>query len=431
MPIALPAGRRSSILLPARIQQLCILYMAAWCVSPPLMYGTGARVAFAISAVAWLVIELARFPTCVTLFTPSSGMAALFAGYVTFMLFMTSEMSDITALFQFFICLFFLLIAGAYNQRGWDELRQLLLPILLMSAFWAGSTLLGLSEDAHAARYVSRSSEIARDFLDSGVGGYSLVYYTLFPILVSLALALQRGPTRRWYRWTMAGCAAIMALMVMRAGYSIAVLILLASVVSFLLLRFWRLDFALIAVFLLAAIAILGSYFFQDIMRVLLSLTDGTEYYKKVWDISQNALYGGDKSFGTLAGRELRYQKSWDVFLDNPLFGAFSRRSLGGHSALLDMFAQFGVVVGAFAAYLLAIRPALLLRRGGGRALPVASGLAMAILIALNTLPLAVGFGLFLLVPLGYSALCTQRQEWVAVPMRFLTPAQMPGVPAE
>lgn len=427
----LPAGQRTSLSLPARIQQLCIFYMAAWCISPPLMYGTAPRVAFAISAVLWLGLEIARFPTLVTLFTPSSGMAALLAGYITFMLFMTSELGEISALFQLFICLFFLLIAGAYAHRGWDELRQLLVPILAMSAFWAGSTLLGLSEDAHAARYVSRSSDVARDILDSGVGGYGLVYYMLFAILVAFALLLQRGPVSRPYRWGMAALTAIMAYMVLRAGYSIAVLILITSIASFLLLRFWRLDFAMIAVFLFATAAIFGSFFFQDIIQALLSLTDGTEYYKKIWDISQNALYGSDKSYGTLLGRELRYQKSWDVFLDNPLFGAFSRRSLGGHSVLLDMFAQFGIIVGAFVTYLLAIRPALLLRPGGGRALPIASALAATVLIALNTLPLAVGFGLFILVPLGYSVLGGQRQEWVAVPMRFVMAAQMSGVPAE
>lgn len=412
--------------LPARVQQLCIFYMAAWCISPPLVYGTVPRILFAVSAGVWLLIEIARFPTLTTLFTPSSGLAASLAGYLSFMMFMTSEMSEFATLLQLFIALFFLVIAGAYERRGWQELQSLLIPILLMSTLWAISTLLGLSEDSHAARYVVRSSDISRDFLDSGVGGYGLIYYTLFAILTSLALVLKPGPMRRWVRWGLAACTAIMALMILRAGYSIAVMIMFTSAISFLLLRFWRLDAALIFVFFGAAITIFGMFFLQDIVRYLLSLADGTEYYKKIWDISQSLMSDGDKSFGTLMGRESRYERSWLVFLDNPIFGAFSHRGLGGHSVVLDMFAQFGVFVGLFTTYILSIRPALRFQRTAGRALPVASGLAAAILISLNTLPLAVGFGLFLLVPLGYSVLAGRRQEWVAVPMSYFVPASAP-----
>lgn len=404
------------------VQQLCIFYMAAWCISPPLAFGTIWRILFAGAVLLWLLVEVIRFPSFGTLLTVSTGLAFALAGYIGLILLLLSDGSELVYFTQLLIALFFLVPAGAYHARGWGELRVVLLPILLLSALWAGTTLLGLAQDQHAARHVIRTSQIAESYSEAGVGGYGLTYYMIFAALTCLALAARAAPLKLLQRLLWLGLAAVMALMVLRAGYSIAVLILLVSVIGFIVFRVARPGFALAVGLILAALLVLLQAYSLEVTQFLLSLTDGTPYRQKVFDVSQ-ALFGEEgTAFGTVTGREARYARSWQLFLDNPVTGTFTREDIGKHSQLLDMLAQFGLLIGCLLAYIFVVRPALEARRlEGGRALQMAACLAAALWIAFNNVTFGIGFGLFMLVPMAVSVLREGARDMVA--LRVIGPA--------
>ena len=406
----------SAAFRPAVVQQLCIFYMAAWCISPPLAFGTIWRVLFAGAVIIWLIVELLRFPSLATLLTGSSALAFGLGGYIVVILLVLSDGRELVYFTQLLIALFFLIPAGAYNARGWEELKPALLPILLLSAVWAATTLLGLAQDQHAARYVVRTSQIAQSYSEAGVGGYGLTYYMIFAALTCLALATRPAASKPAYRLVLLGLAAVMALMVLKAGYSIAVLILLASTIGFVVFRVARPGFSLVFGLVLAALLVLAQAYSHEITQVSLSLTEGTPYRQKVFDISRSLFGDEGGAIGTVSDRQARYVRSWQLFLDNPATGTFSRQDIGKHSQLLDMLAQFGILIGCLVAYIFTVRPALAARRlDDGRALQIAACLAAALWIAFNNVTFGIGFGLFILVPLAASVLARDGDGPVAL----------------
>ena len=66
---------------------------------------------------------------------------------------------------------------------------------------------------------------------------------------------------------------------------------------------------------------------------------------QKISDLS-SLLQGGSASGEGAENRQIRYQKSWEAFLEHPLFGSrwLGISNDGGHSFLLDTLARWGIV---------------------------------------------------------------------------------------
>ena len=197
----------------------------------------------------------------------------------------------------------------------------------------------------------------------------------------------------------------LLALMlVLRAGYAIAVALAIISLAAVFMGRSGRtsnLVFALLAFTLVAA---LTGVFSDVVVQGLLQLSRGTLYEHKVAHTLLSL--GGQEAMGTFELRSERYWRSIMLFLDSPLWGSLSFDSLGKHSAYIDNFAQYGIVIGAVFMYLLMFLPVRFLRQNERH-----HGLALAIFVVALTFPMlnnvfgAYGLILFIFIPGALSCL--------------------------
>ena len=127
----------------------------------------------------------------------------------------------------------------------------------------------------------------------------------------------------------------------MNAGYSIAIF---ASLVGAFMLFFYHRK----NIFMAAMITgILFALMFWAVLNVgwlqtwLLETFDGTAVADKIQDLLLTSESGAAE--GSIQDRMKAYRGSIDVILEYPLIGSLWKKSGGGHSAILDIVAKYGL----------------------------------------------------------------------------------------
>lgn len=371
------------------LRRAALAYLIVWVLSPPLAYGTGWRVLAVLAMLLWLALE--TWATRSVLLRPGWPVlvSLVFVLYTAFIEWLVPDSSTINRQFSIWIMLFFLLVGESFSRGRDGDARFCFWLVLLILPVWSLSTLGGLQTlGAHTARAVVKSTVEARELTEQGVGGYGLVYTVVLCLPFFAGLFFHRGRVlggivAQWkrivVRFLILGNFLISTLLVLKAGYSIAVLLSVFSVASVLLIRSRRpLPFVISACFV-GLLVLLAGLSIGPALGALQDAVVGTEYSAKVRDI-RASLEGGE-STGTVEGRTERYSRSWGKFIENPLLGTLKFDDVGKHSAILDRFAQYGLVVGLLFLMLLIYVPLRALR-----APHVPIGLALGFLVV------AIGF---------------------------------------
>ena len=136
------------------------------------------------------------------------------------------------------------------------------------------------------------------------------------------------------------------------------------------------------------------------LLEALRPLAQGTSYDRKLMDVIETLR--SEQSQGTLDDRITRYQRSLDLFLQNPIFGVISNRDIGKHSAYLDTYGRYGLLVGSAFVYLLTYLPVRMMRGMRDN-----FGLAFSVFCIMVILPLvndvfsSLGVMLFIMLPVA------------------------------
>lgn len=371
------------------LRRAALAYLIVWVLSPPLAYGTGWRVLAVLAMLLWLALET-WVPRSVLLRPSWPVLVSLvFVLYTAVIEWLVPDSSAISRQFPVWVILFFLMVGESFTRGRDGDARFCFWLVLLILPVWSLGTLWGLQTfGMHAARVVVKSTEEARELSGQGVGGYGFVYTVVLCLPFFAGLFFHRDKVLknirvRWKRavarFLILGNFLISMLLVLRAGYSIAVLLSVFSVASVLLIRSRRpLPFAISTCFVGLLVLLVGLSI-GPALGALENVVIGTEYSAKVRDIRASLEGGG--STGTVEGRTERYSRSWEKFTENPLLGTLKFDDVGKHSAILDRFAQYGFVVGLLFLMLLAYVPLRALR-----APYVPIGLALGFLVV------AIGF---------------------------------------
>lgn len=397
------------------IQNLAVAYVCIWATSPMLAYGLEYRLAAVAAVGLWAVLEMFRpggifsrptLPVILTLF---------YIGYTALTESLLGAYRNYGWHIQIWIMLFFLIF---YESRRHDvrSMATIFWIIVGTLPIWYFTTYSAFDQyGTHTARLLTRTSEYAEQVASEGVGGYPLVYgaVVLLPLMALMALNIRRVLPLESPRWVARVgrvpmlvpaliCANIvlgMALVV-RAGFTIAIVLMIFSIMLSLVFRrrspvlLLFLPVGLMMAYLLFQLALI------PLLQLLYPLTEGTPYYRKVRDIIETLQ--NDQSQGTLDDRLSLYARSFDLFIRNPVFGVLINRDVGKHSAYLDTYARYGFLIGSVFVYLLTYLPIRLMRT-----MRYNFGLAVSILAIMILLPLlndvfsSLGVMLFVLVPVA------------------------------
>jgi len=397
------------------IQNVAVAYVCLWATSPMLAYGLQFRVAAVAAVGLWALLEMFRPGGIFTRPTLPVILTLFFIAYTALVETLLGAEGAIVQHVQVWIMLFFLIF---YESRRHD-VRSMSPIFWLMIAtlpIWFFTTYAGIeSFGSHAARHLTRSSDLARELTSDGIGGYSLVYsiVVLLPILMVMLLNVSRfvplneprflRPLSRIpflvYVLILANLVLGFAV-VMRAGFSIAIVLGVFSITLSLVFK-RRSPLMLMLTPLMLMIAwLVYQMALIPLLEALRPLTEGTPYHRKVLDVIESL--NSEQSQGTLDDRTSRYLRSLDLFIGNPVFGVISDRDVGKHSEYLDVYARYGVMVGSVFVYLLTYLPVRMMRGMRDN-----FGLAFSVLAIMVLLPLlnnvfaSLGVMLFILVPVA------------------------------
>lgn len=408
------------------LRRAALAYLIVWVLSPPLAYGNNWRVLALLAMLLWFAIEL-RTPRSV-LMRPNLPVLAcvVFIVYSLAIELLVPDSTDINQHFQIWIMLFFLLVGESHQRAQRDETTFCFWMVLLVLPIWSFTTLRGLDTiSADVARTISRSSAEAQALSEQGIGGFGFIYTSVLclPFLTQLAFRPGADFSFRRARWKQRVSRLIIwcnfvltGLLVMRAGYSIALILAAIAVISVLLIQSRRaIPFAM-STTLAGLLLFTTSIMLEPALKSLQSVTANTEYAAKVRDVRES-LKGGE-NVGTVSGRTERYYRSFQMFLESPITGRLIFDGVGGHSSILDRYAQYGVGFGTLFLCLLGFVPFQSLR---DQRVPI--GLALGFLIVALGFPMMntvfMSWGLILYVfSRGAFATITRQQDDMQRPSR-------------
>ncbi|MCQ2446392.1 MAG: hypothetical protein MJ141_05895 [Clostridia bacterium] len=320
------------------IEFIAILYILIWTISPPMQAGLGYRIA----ALGCAVILAAA--NGFKLNREKHGLPLLFVALVGLTaIIIEGELS--AAIGQIAVYLLFIgYLMNDWYEGDWEAFR-LIIPILLaVLAYWNFRSVAVLATDPNAARAVVRNDETALHYIKMGVGGYGMTYaqVCIAPAIVSWILrSFKKKPLffAIGVIWAVSYYQYISL-----AGYSIAVAATVIGLIILLLYRRKETAPALVISLLLVLLLVYLIGYNEPFRNWLFRIFDGTKVAYKIRDITSTI--ETDETADSIYQRIKRYRASFQAILHYPIVGAWWKGGAGGHSAILDNFAQYGLFGG-------------------------------------------------------------------------------------
>ena len=323
-----------------RVQQISVLYLVIWTISPfmeiDMIWRIGALAAFGL----WFLCAMSRGLHLERIHMLAFAFVLL---VVLVNVIENSGFSKVLRPIQYYMMVLFFIMGHFYRSK-WKELSFIVPIVLVFLVYFNFKSSFTVMEDPTIARKLVRNDEEIYIYLQQGIGGYSLIYpqVVAFPVLVMWIFKAVKK--RKLYFLIGLVWLVSYVLFVINANYSIAIT---GSVFSLIILLFYKghsagLAFAVSAgLFITLMLMILNVEGFRN---MLLEFFDGTAVAKKINDLVATSESGAAE--GSINDRVIRYQASFNTIFRFPLIGGLWWESGGGHSALGEAFAKYGLFGG-------------------------------------------------------------------------------------
>ena len=323
-----------------RIQQVSVLYLVIWTVSPfmeiDMIWRIGAFAAFGL----WLICAISRGLHLERIHLLALGFVVL---VVIVNIIENNGFSKILRPIQYYMMVL-LFIVGHFYKDKWKELYFIVPVTLIFLIYFNFKSAFAVMDDHTIARLLIRNDEKIYTYLRQGIGGYGLLYpqVVTFPVLVMWIFKAYRN--NKIYLLIGLVWLVSYVLFMLNANYSIAIT---GSVISLIILLFYKGHSAGLAFVVSAGLFIalmLLIVYWEGFRNMLLGFFDGTAVAKKINDLVATSESGAAE--GSINDRIIRYQSDINTIFQYPIIGGLWWKSGGGHSALGGAFAQYGLLGG-------------------------------------------------------------------------------------
>ena len=323
-----------------RIQQISVLYMVIWTISPFMevdnIWRIGALAAFGL----WLLCAMSRGLHLERIHMLAIAFLAL---VVIVNIIENNGFGKIMRPINLYMMVLFLIVGHFYIDK-WKELYFIVPIILLFLIYFNFKSAFKVMEDPTIARLIVRNDEEMYQYLRQGVGGYGLVYPQVitFPVLVMWIFKAFKHKKVYFIigiTWTVS-----YIMFILNANYSIAIV---GSLISLIILLFYKghsIGLAFAVSFGLFVALMMMVLYWNDFRNMLLEFFDGTAVAKKINDLVATSESG--EAEGSINARMIAYQRTFDTIFKFPFIGGLWWESGGGHTALGDAFAKYGIFGG-------------------------------------------------------------------------------------
>ena len=323
-----------------RIQQICVLYMVVWTISPFMEIDNIWRFAALGAFLLWLICAISRGLRLERIHLLALVFVAL---VVVVNIIENNGFSNIMRPIHYYMMVL-LFIVGYFYKDKWKELYFLVPIILLLLIYFNFKSAFTVMEDHTIARLIVRNDENIYKFLRQGIGGYGLLYPQVVTLPVLVMWAFKSFKKKKFCFLIGLVWLVSYIMFALNANYSIAIT---GSVISLIILLFYKghsvaLAFA-VSVGLFIALMMMILYW-DGFRNMLLQFFDSTAVAKKINDLVVSSESGYAE--GSINERIIRYQATLNTIFKFPVIGGLWWESGGGHSSLGDTFAQYGLFGG-------------------------------------------------------------------------------------
>ena len=325
-----------------RIQAFAVLYLIMWTVSPPLWIGNAWRLLAMASATVWIFLAFIRRQIWIDNTVVMALVFGLLGAIVSLVEFGAKGLILQISLYMLVLCY---LIFRSYNDRdGFNELKWIIPVVLIALAFYNYRSATALAEDAHIARAMARDDSSTYSYMRQGIGGYGLVYAQV--IVIPAVLRWTEIAFRKAKVSFFIGCVYLMTcvMLLQEAGYTIAVTSVILGVIVLHFFKNKRVGLLLVAMVLLVVGLEYALLHFESFQKVVLDFFAGSKVETRINEIIAASTTGETSS--SIDSRISTYLTSIRVILRYPIIGGLGWSGGGGHSAILDAFAKYGLFGG-------------------------------------------------------------------------------------
>lgn len=325
----------------AIVQKFLLLYVLVWSISPPMEIDWIFRIVALICTGLWFSLAGHRHLTLLKIHRQAIAFAGAAALIILIDTLQPAKIFRPIAIYTLVIAF----IMNHFYQGHWQELSGFVPIMLLLLLFYNYQTGSALAIDHTIARRIVRNDPSIYPYLRQGVGGYSLIYpqVCLFPALV-VWIYTAWSHKRLYFAL---GCAWLLSylMLCLQAGYSTAIFVSALGMLIFFFYKKQSLTAAVIVSLGIFLASLAAIYYLDGLREFLLEVFDGTAVSRKIADLTQIDSEQLDVLPGTssLEVRIVRYVGSIKTMLHFPIIGGLWFEGAGGHSAILDTFAVYGL----------------------------------------------------------------------------------------
>jgi len=315
---------------------LLLIVLFIWILLPIFVYDEVVRI---LALISIIIFSIQNFSI--------SNKKVLFA-IIVFMLYtftintIESNSSFLLRHLQLYIFLVLIFVSTIVMQFSTERKTQLILIILTFNLIALTGTFLGLLTDSHAARALSKSSEAGIKLSALGIGGYGSVYMNV--ILYPLLFVIKKTIKNNLINYLVWANLIALVLTILYANFLIAILLLSFQII-YLSINSTKGNIKFMYLLSVIIIILIAYSNIEYIEKETYSIVEGTSLRLKHSDIFSQ-IRGDESINGTIASRSERYARSLNIFFTNPITGSLSFDNIGKHSNILDLFAQFGFLIG-------------------------------------------------------------------------------------
>ena len=379
------------------LQKLMILYIAVWSVAPPLEVGNVFRLAALVCAAGWFILDMMR-----GLRLKRIHVFALLFIFLVIAVSIVENGGQYSKLLKQ-VTWFMLVMAFImnYSYRGrWNELKLLVPLMLALLIVFNIVTSRELIIDPTLARRIVRADEEIYAYMKRGVGGYELVYSQVLMFPVILSWTINAFKNNKIFFALGVGWTLSYATLILSAGYSIAIVTTICAALILFFNRRRSIVPALTATLILIVILVLMIGYVDPVRTTLLEIFDGTKVANKVQDI-YDSIHGVEVA-DSIMERWIKYKSSLLAIFNYPVIGGLWWASGGGHSAILDAFAKYGLFGGVMFIKMF-YHVVTKLKRGarGMKGLRLANAMMISLILVslLDTVPYNMVFPVLIVTP--------------------------------
>lgn len=391
------------------LQKLCVMYLMVWSISPPLAIDNIYRIIALAAAGVWFLLSILDGLKLEKIHIYAIGFMLL-----VMLINVIENEGNFSALMRQ-ISTYMLVIAFIMNHSyrdRWEQLHTLIPVFLLLVIVFNIITFRELLVDPTLARKIVRADEEMYPYMHRGVGGDALIYTQvfIFPLLLSWV-----GRAFRYHKvFATLGVIWLISyiLLVLNAGYTIAIVTTITSLVVLLIYKRKSILPPLIITLTIIVTFVLLIGYADAFREALLSFFEGTKVAQKITDI-YNSIHGTVIA-DSIAERAERYWRSIQTIFHYPLIGGLWFESGGGHSVFLDTFAKYGIwgiwiFLKMVYSYLLSIKDNIVEHKD----MRIVNALlnSMIIVTLLETFPYEMIIPVMMLIPLLFCDIKKWRQE--------------------